>query len=89
MEVHNIPIDIHANRLVEWLISRHHCTKEWPEKIATVRQKINAAMQDMPEHATIAKILRDASRKKSQYIKDNMFLCSISEFPYLYYFDVY
>ncbi|ODN00152.1 CDK5 regulatory subunit-associated protein 3 [Orchesella cincta] len=60
-EFQNIPIDVHANKLVDWLISRHHCTKEWPEKIALVRQKINAAIQDMPEHATIGKILRDAS----------------------------
>ena len=58
-----MPIDIHANRLLDWLISRHHCSKDWPEKIATIRVKINEAIKDMPENATIAKILAGASRK--------------------------
>jgi len=59
----SIPIDIAANKLLDWLISRHHCTKDWPEKIAAVRQKINDALQDMPQNDTLAKILFEASRK--------------------------
>jgi len=58
-----IPIEIAANKLLDWLISRQHCTKDWPEKIAIVRQKINEALQDMPQNDTLAKILFEASRK--------------------------
>jgi hypothetical protein len=63
VDIQNIPIDIHANRLCDWLVSRNHCTKEWPEKIGAVRQKINAAIKDMPENATIAKLLVGANRE--------------------------
>lgn len=62
-DLQNIPIDIHANRLCDWLISRHHCTNEWPDNVALVRSKINAAIKDMPEDARISKILVGASRK--------------------------
>jgi len=63
VDIQNIPIDIHANRLCDWLVSRHHCTKEWPEKVGAVRVKVNDALKDMPENATIGKILLTANRK--------------------------
>jgi hypothetical protein len=52
-----------ANKLLEWLISRHHCTKEWPEKLKIVRGKVEAALEDMPENEKLAKILIEASRE--------------------------
>jgi len=53
----NIPIDIQTSKLVDWLISRRHCTKTWPQQITVIREKINSAIQDMPEHKGITKLL--------------------------------
>ncbi|PSN58422.1 hypothetical protein C0J52_02807 [Blattella germanica] len=52
-----IPIDIHTNKLSDWLISRRHCNREWQARILTIREKINNAIQDMPVHEGIAKLL--------------------------------
>ncbi|KAK9503288.1 hypothetical protein O3M35_011889 [Rhynocoris fuscipes] len=52
-----ISIDIHVPKLLEWLISRRHCTYEWSSDIVKIRAKINSAIQDMPANDTIAKLL--------------------------------
>ncbi|XP_071443641.1 CDK5 regulatory subunit-associated protein 3 isoform X2 [Hetaerina americana] len=57
MEEQLIPIDIHKNKLIDWLISRRHCKREWQDKIIVIREKINNAIQDMPVHAGIAELL--------------------------------
>ncbi|XP_046407506.1 CDK5 regulatory subunit-associated protein 3 [Ischnura elegans] len=57
MEEQLIPIDIHKNKLVDWLISRRHCKREWQDKIINIREKINNAIQDMPVHEGIAELL--------------------------------
>ena len=56
-QLQELPIDIHVGKLVEWLVSRQHSTKDWAENARTVREKINAAIQDMPEHPEIVKLL--------------------------------
>lgn len=53
----DLPIDIHAGKLVDWLISRRHVNKDWPDHVQKVREKINNAIQDMPEHPEIIKLL--------------------------------
>ncbi|XP_076625123.1 CDK5 regulatory subunit-associated protein 3 isoform X1 [Colletes latitarsis] len=60
MEEQNIPIDINTGKLLEWLISRRHCNKDWHTKILLIREKINNAIQDMPAHNEIAKLLSGA-----------------------------
>nr|CAH0110589.1 unnamed protein product [Daphnia galeata] len=57
MQEQNIPIDIQTSKLLDWVISRRHCTKTWPQQITLVREKINSAIQDMPEHKGITKLL--------------------------------
>lgn len=52
-----MPIDIHTNKLSDWLISRRHCNREWQTQILTIREKINNAIQDMPVHEGITKLL--------------------------------
>ncbi|KDR07538.1 hypothetical protein L798_02918, partial [Zootermopsis nevadensis] len=52
-----IPIDIHTNKLSDWLLSRRHCNREWQAQILTIREKINNAIQDMPVHVGITKLL--------------------------------
>ncbi|UYV67249.1 cdk5rap3 [Cordylochernes scorpioides] len=54
---HAIPIDINTNKLLEFLITRKHCNRNWPEDCKVIREKINAAIQDMPEHEDIVKLL--------------------------------
>ncbi|KAH0552599.1 hypothetical protein KQX54_013134, partial [Cotesia glomerata] len=53
----NIPIDISAGKLLEWLISRRHCERTWQDNVLVVRTKINNAIQDMPEHEGIVKLV--------------------------------
>nr|SVE74239.1 EOG090X07S9 [Daphnia barbata] len=57
MQDQNIPIDIQTSKLLDWVISRRQCTKTWPQQITLVREKINSAIQDMPEHKGITKLL--------------------------------
>ncbi|XP_054009160.1 CDK5 regulatory subunit-associated protein 3 [Hylaeus anthracinus] len=60
MEEQNISIDINTGKLLEWLISRRHCNKDWHANILVIREKINNAIQDMPAHNGIAKLLSGA-----------------------------
>lgn len=53
----DIPIDINAGKLLEWLINRRHCNRDWQKNVIAIREKINAAIQDMPAHEGIAKLL--------------------------------
>ncbi|XP_043269000.1 CDK5 regulatory subunit-associated protein 3 [Venturia canescens] len=57
IEEQNILIDINAGKLLDWLINRRHCNKGWQSNILTIREKINNAIQDMPVHEGIAKLL--------------------------------
>ncbi|EFA00941.1 CDK5 regulatory subunit-associated protein 3 [Tribolium castaneum] len=57
MDEQNIPIDINNNKLLDWLVSRRHVTKDWQNSILQVREKINNAIQDMPAHEGIIKLL--------------------------------
>lgn len=52
-----VPIDIHCSKLVDWLIQRRHCTKDWSENLAVIRRKIKAALRDMPENEEIKQLL--------------------------------
>lgn len=57
MDEQNIPIDINTSKLLDWLISRRHVNKDWQNSILKVREKINNAIQDMPAHEGIIKLL--------------------------------
>lgn len=39
-----LPIDIHFNKLLDWLIDRRHCNVNWATDAVVVRGKINAAL---------------------------------------------
>lgn len=51
------PIDIHCSKLVDWLVQRRHCKKDWGENLAPIRRKIRAALLDMPENEEIKQLL--------------------------------
>ncbi|XP_014475688.1 PREDICTED: CDK5 regulatory subunit-associated protein 3 [Dinoponera quadriceps] len=60
MQEQDIPIDINTGKLLDWLINRRHCKKDWHTNILTIREKINNAIQDMPAHDGIALLLSGA-----------------------------
>uniref|UniRef100_K1R613 CDK5RAP3-like protein n=1 Tax=Magallana gigas TaxID=29159 RepID=K1R613_MAGGI len=53
----NLPIDIHFNKLLDWLINRRHCIQEWPARAVVIREKINEALTDMPQNPQILELL--------------------------------
>ncbi|XP_014214737.1 CDK5RAP3-like protein [Copidosoma floridanum] len=57
MEEQDIPIDINSGKLLDWLINRRHCQKDWQTHVLKIREKINNAIQDMPAHQEIAQLL--------------------------------
>ncbi|KAI6212832.1 hypothetical protein M3Y94_00075700 [Aphelenchoides besseyi] len=54
----SLPIDIHSNKLTDWLISRRHCQKDWMSKVPNIREKIKSALLDMPENDRILDLLK-------------------------------
>ncbi|KAF4106496.1 CDK5 regulatory subunit-associated protein 3 [Onychostoma macrolepis] len=55
--IQNVPIDIQTSKLLDWLVDRRHCTLKWQSAVMTIREKINAAIQDMPENEEIKQLL--------------------------------
>ncbi|XP_033625343.1 CDK5 regulatory subunit-associated protein 3-like [Asterias rubens] len=56
-QIENLPIDISSNKLLDWLINRRHVDPKWQAAALTVREKINLAIQDMPEVDEIKELL--------------------------------
>uniref|UniRef100_A0A8C5Q9G6 CDK5 regulatory subunit associated protein 3 n=1 Tax=Leptobrachium leishanense TaxID=445787 RepID=A0A8C5Q9G6_9ANUR len=56
-DIQNVPIDIQTSRLLDWLVDRRHCPLKWQSKVLHIREKINQALQDMPEHDEIRSLL--------------------------------
>uniref|UniRef100_A0A673BPU5 CDK5 regulatory subunit associated protein 3 n=1 Tax=Sphaeramia orbicularis TaxID=375764 RepID=A0A673BPU5_9TELE len=55
--IQNLPIDIQTSKLVDWLVDRRHCNLKWQSAVKLIREKINAAIQDMPENEEIKQLL--------------------------------
>uniref|UniRef100_A0A3P8S3T9 CDK5 regulatory subunit associated protein 3 n=1 Tax=Amphiprion percula TaxID=161767 RepID=A0A3P8S3T9_AMPPE len=55
--IQNLPIDIQTSKLLDWLLDRRHCNLKWQTAIKAIREKINAAIQDMPENEEIKQLL--------------------------------
>ncbi|EDO42422.1 predicted protein [Nematostella vectensis] len=52
-----LPIDIYYNKLLDWLLDRRHCDVKWQAAALDIREKINAAIQDMPPVEEITTLL--------------------------------
>lgn len=46
--------------LADWLVDRRHCNLKWQSQVLVIREKINAAIQDMPENEEIKQLLAGA-----------------------------
>lgn len=57
MYTNQTPIDIHCSKIVDWLVQRRHCKKDWGENLASIRRKIKAALGDMPENEEMKQLL--------------------------------
>lgn len=55
--IQNLPIDIQISKLLDWLLDRRHCNLKWQSAVKAIREKINAAIQDMPENEEIKQLL--------------------------------
>ncbi|VDK76914.1 unnamed protein product [Litomosoides sigmodontis] len=64
MDEKEIPIDIHSSKLLDWLLNRRHCNKDWQKNVMVIREKISAAIQDMPEDERIVKLLQGSCKYK-------------------------
>ncbi|XP_055357618.1 CDK5 regulatory subunit-associated protein 3-like [Paramacrobiotus metropolitanus] len=56
----HIPIDIHLGQLLEWLISRRHCTRDWHASLTAVREKLASLFPKLQEDGNIQSILSTA-----------------------------
>lgn len=56
----DIPIDIHAGKLQDWLVSRRIVNKNWHLHVREVRSKISNALTDMPAHDGLVQLLKGA-----------------------------
>lgn len=56
-----LPIDIHYNKLLDWLIDRRHCNVNWATDAVVVRGKINSAVSlpltDIPQNEKLSFLL--------------------------------
>lgn len=56
-EQRKLPIDIQTSKLLDWLVDRRHCKLKWQNSGLEIREKINNAIQDMPENEEIKQLL--------------------------------
>ncbi|XP_048870236.1 CDK5 regulatory subunit-associated protein 3 [Brienomyrus brachyistius] len=55
--IQNLPIDVQTSKLLDWLVDRRHCNLKWQGAVMAIREKINSAIQDMPENEEIKQLL--------------------------------
>ncbi|CAF0738206.1 unnamed protein product [Rotaria sordida] len=54
-------IDIHLTKLVDWLVDRRYCSKDWNERSGVIRANIQQAILDIPQHDQIKILLASLS----------------------------
>lgn len=60
----------------DWLVDRRHCNLKWQNAVKDIREKINAAIQDMPENEEIKQLLSGSCRCLTSSFFHDMY-CSI------------
>lgn len=59
----------------DWLVDRRHCNLKWQSAVQSIREKINAAIQDMPENEEIKRLLSGSCRS---HYRSRLCLSSVS-----------
>ncbi|ESP02849.1 hypothetical protein LOTGIDRAFT_230360 [Lottia gigantea] len=58
--VEDLPIDIHYNKLLDWLINRRHCNNKWQGEAMKIKEKLNKTVKDIPDDdAEISDLITD------------------------------
>lgn len=55
-------LTINCSVSTDWLLDRRHCNLKWQNTVKAIREKINAAIQDMPENEEIKQLLSGSCR---------------------------
>lgn len=58
-----------GNDLVDWILDRRQAPRDWQKSVLPIRNKINLAIQDMPEHEEIAKLLSGSCKNIKSFIR--------------------
>uniref|UniRef100_A0A3Q4IFI6 CDK5 regulatory subunit associated protein 3 n=1 Tax=Neolamprologus brichardi TaxID=32507 RepID=A0A3Q4IFI6_NEOBR len=72
--IQNLPIDIQTSKLLDWLVDRRHCNLKWQSAVKVIREKINAAIQDMPENEEIKALLSGSCSSAKTFMLFNILL---------------
>jgi hypothetical protein len=51
----------------DWILDRRQCPRDWQKGVVPIRNKINLAIQDMPEHDEITSLLSGSGTFYSHY----------------------
>lgn len=63
----------------DWLVDRRHCSLKWQNAVMAIREKINAALQDMPENEEIKQLLMGSCQSLFGLIHSNLIcMCFLS-----------
>jgi len=64
MEDQLLPIDIHYNKLLDWLIDRRHCDPKWHTLVKRIQERISQAQKTLPDTQQLAKIKERESKSR-------------------------
>ncbi|KAK3578328.1 hypothetical protein CHS0354_039035 [Potamilus streckersoni] len=78
-EMENLPIDIHYNKLLDWLLNRRHCNQNWQTVAHVIHEKINEALRDMPQTEELSKVLQGTSSLNYSHCKQILNLLESTE----------
>ncbi|KAL3836336.1 hypothetical protein ACJMK2_021769 [Sinanodonta woodiana] len=78
-EFENLPIDIHYNKLLDWLLNRRHCNQNWQTVALVIHEKINEALRDMPQTEELSKVLQGTSNLNYFHCKQILSLLESTE----------
>ncbi|WAR04458.1 CK5P3-like protein [Mya arenaria] len=70
-DIGNLPIDIHFNKLLDWLINRRHCKQQWQPASLIVQEKITAELHTLQENEQIKTLVGNGT-ETAQLIMRNV-----------------
>eukprot|EP00455_Lapot_gusevi_P052987 TRINITY_DN8175_c0_g1_i9.p1 TRINITY_DN8175_c0_g1~~TRINITY_DN8175_c0_g1_i9.p1 ORF type:complete len:519 (-),score=138.24 TRINITY_DN8175_c0_g1_i9:67-1623(-) len=59
MSESDLPIDIHYDKFIDWLTSRRKIAAKWQDSVRVMRDKISAALAELPDVPEITSVLQN------------------------------